>query len=605
MVRRWSGIGVVVALCAFSAWGQTLGQTPEIQSLANMKRDLYFLASEECEGRGPGTKGIDLAADYIAKQFAAAGLKPGGVEGGYFQPFTIKGGSVLEKPNSVAFTGPDKKTISVEFDKGFQVMGLSGSGTVSAPVVFVGYGLQTNLKYDEYVGHDVKGKIVVMVRRTPRYTSDKPFGGDRRNEFASLEKKVALAEANKAAAIILVNDVSEPGDALPGFSYLAAATSSKIPCVQVKRSVLDPVLQSGLGMSLKEIEKSIDADLKPLSGPVKGWTAKVEAHVGRPMIPVKNVIGVLEGNGPLAKEILVVGAHYDHLGYGGQGSLAKGSKAIHHGADDNASGTTAMMEIARRFAEKKDRQGRKLVFMAFSAEERGLLGSRYFCNNPLFPLADVAAMVNIDMVGKLRPDKETQKDKLIVQGIDTSKNFGELVEKLNKPGFQFSKTKGGNGPSDHSSFYDKKIPVLFFWTGTHPDYHRPTDTADRINYDGMMRIVDYVDTVVGELASVSQRPDFIQVKGSATVGAPKGPRLGVTPNYESDKEGVLVDGVAAGGAAEKAGLKAGDRIVEIAGKTVSNIETYMVIMSQQKVGQAIEIQILRDGNKKAVKITPQ
>jgi hypothetical protein len=353
-------------------------------------------------------------------------------------------------------------------------------------------------------------------------------------------------------------------------------------------------------MSLKEIETAIDSDFKPRSGPLKGWTANVETHVARPMIPVKNVIAVLEGHGPLAKEIVVVGAHYDHLGYGGPGSLAKGSKAIHHGADDNASGTTSVMELARRFAERKDRQGRKLVFMTFSAEERGLLGSRFYCKEPLFPLADTVAMVNIDMVGRL-----PKNDKLIVQGLDTSKSFEPLVEKLNKPGFTFSKTKGGNGPSDHSSFYDKKIPVLFFWTGTHSDYHRPTDTAERINLDGMKKIVDYVDTVVAELASVPDRPQYIAVKGGAAVGAPKGPRLGVTPNYESEKDGVLIDGVSGGGAAETAGLKAGDRIVEIAGKTVSSVETYMVIMSQQKVGQAIEISIIRGEKKLSMKITPQ
>jgi hypothetical protein len=600
MSRRWFGFVILFAVIVVPSFGQT----PESQSLANMKRDLYFLASDDCEGRGPGTKGIDLAADYIAKQFADAGLKPGGVNG-YFQPFTIQGPAVLETPNSIAVTGPDKKAVNLG-DNDYHVMGISGSGKVSAPLVFVGYGLQTKVKYDEYVGIDVKGKIVVMLRRTPRWGSDNsPFGGKKGNFYGGLEKKVAVAQTNGAAAVILINDASEAGDVLPPFSLLAAGTSNKIPCIQVKRSVIDPILKSGLGMSLPEIEKAIDRDLKPLSGPLNGWTAKVETHVARSRIPVKNVIAVLDGKGPLANEILVVGAHYDHLGYGGSGSLAGGVNAIHHGADDNGSGTTAVMELARRYAEKKDRQGRKLVFMAFSAEERGLLGSQHYCKEPLFPLADTAAMVNIDMVGKLRPDMETKKDKLIVQGIDTSKNFGALVEKLNTPGFTFAKTKGGNGPSDHSSFYDKKIPVLFFWTGTHPDYHKPSDTAERINYEGMKKIVDYVDTVVAELATVKDRPQYIAVKGGAATGAPAGAKLGVRPNYESDKEGLLLDGVNPGEAAEKAGLKAGDRIVEIAGKTVTNIETYMVIMSQQKVGQAIEIGILRDGKKMTLKATPQ
>jgi len=601
MIRRWLGIPLLFVFVALTSFGQA----PDGQSLANMKRDLYYLASDECEGRGPGTKGLDLAATYIAKQFADAGLKPGGVDGGFFQPFTIKGSSNLEQPNTLVFTGPGKKSVAVPLDKSFHVMGLSGSKKVDAPLVFAGYGLQTNFKYDDYVGIDMAGKVVVLLRRIPRFNSkNHPFGA-KRDALAALKDKVALAEANKAAAVILVNDASEKDDPLPPFSFLASELPSGIPCVHVKRAAIDPILQSGLGMSLKDIEKAIDDDFKPRSGPLKGWTASIETHVSRPMLPVKNVIAVLEGHGPLAKEILVVGAHYDHLGYGGPGSLAKGATSIHYGADDNASGTTAVLELARRYGERKDRQGRKIVFMTFSAEERGLLGSRYYCKEPLFPLADTVAMVNIDMVGKLRPDPMTKNDKLIVQGLDTAKSFAPIVEKLNTPGFTFAKTKGGNGPSDHSSFYDKKIPVLFFWTGTHPDYHRPTDTAERINLDGMKKIVDYIDTVIAALASAPDRPQYIAVKAAATVGAPKGPRLGVTPNYESDKDGVLIDGVSSGGAAEKAGLKAGDRIVEIAGKTVTNVETYMVIMSQQRVGEAIEISILRDGKKMALKVTPQ
>ncbi len=608
MVRRCLGALLTLVLIVVPG----LSQTPEIQSMLNLKKDIYFLASDECEGRGPGTKGIDIAADYISKQLSEAGLKPGGVNGGYFQPFTIKGAPALGKPNEVVFNGPNATTIGLEVGKDCQVLGLSGSGKADAPLVFVGYGLQAKGEnFDEYDGIDVAGKIVVMLRRVPRWSNkDTPFGGKERDSFASLEKKVALAEANKAAGVILVNDPSEaPKDNLPAFAVFSQGLSSKIPCVHVKRAWIEPILSSGLGMSLAEIEKGIDDDLKPRSGVIKGWTGKLETTVSRSGIPVKNIIGVLEGKGPLANEVIVVGAHYDHLGYGGAGSLAKTKeKQIHHGADDNGSGTTSMMELARRFGAMKDRQGRKLVFMAFSAEERGLLGSQHFCKEPLFPLADVAAMVNIDMVGKLRPDPKTNEDKVLVEGVGTAKNFDGLIEKLNAPKFKFVKQQSGIGPSDHASFTQKKIPVLFFWTGTHPDYHRPTDTADRINLDGMKKIVDFTETVVAELASDPVRPVFIEVKGGkqgGAVGAPKGPRLGITPNYESDKEGVLVDAVAEGGAAEKGGLKAGDRIVELAGKNVTNLDTYMVIMASQKLGQEIEIGVIRDQKKVMLKVTPK
>lgn len=580
------------------------GQTAEIQSLANMKRDLYYLASDECEGRGPGTKGLDKAADYIAKQLQAAGLKPAGKDG-YFQPFTITGQSELGKPNAVSFKGPDNKTTDLELDKTFQVLGLSGKGKVEAPLVFVGYGIQSlPNKLDEYVGIETAGKIVVMIRRVPRFNAKEPFGGMERDALASLENKIRTAVAAKAAGVILVNDVGEKDDVIPPFSYLATGSPTSIPCVQVKREAIEPIIEASLGKKLADIEKAIDEDLKPQSAPLKGWKASLETTVARAAIPVKNVIAVSEGKGPLAKEIVVVGAHYDHLGWGGQGSRSPKEKAIHHGADDNGSGTTAMLELARRFGEQKDREGRTLVFMAFSAEERGLLGSSHYCEKePLHPLADIAVMVNLDMVGKMRPDAESKQDKLIVQGTAASKTLGKLVDDLNKPNFKFVKTPGAVGPSDHTSFYMKKIPVLFFWTGDHPDYHKPSDTADKINYEGMQKIVDYVETVVARLTTDKERPDYIYIPPQSAKGG--GPKLGVMPDYAADKEGLLIGAVAAGGAAEAAGLKAGDLIVEIAGKKVADVYAYTSIMASQKAGVPIEMTVIRGKETLKIKATPK
>lgn len=583
---------------------------PESPALTRMKKDLYFLASPECEGRGPGTQGIDLAADYIVRQLVEAGLKPG-VKNEYYQPFTIGGPPVLGKPNLLNFKGPDNKAAVPELDKDFRVMGLSGKGKIDAPLVFVGYGLQAkNLKYDEYAGIDVAGKIVVMLRHTPRWNDkEMPFGGEDRDKWASLEKKIATAESSKAAAIILINDSTElPKDELLSFSYLTQASSSRIPVVQVKREVMGPIIANGLGMSLAEIEKGIDDDLKPRSGLIKDWTAAMDINVARSKLPVKNVVAVLPGSGPLAKEIIVVGAHYDHLGYGGSGSLAKNvkGKVIHHGADDNASGTTAMIELARRFGAQKDRQGRTLVFMAFSAEERGLLGSLHYVKEPLFPLADTVAMLNLDMVGKLRPDSTTKLDNLLVQGVGTGKGFDQLVEKLKTPSFHLAKTASGMGPSDHQSFNQKKIPVLFFYTGSHPDYHKPSDTADGINLDGMTKVVDYVEKIATELASEPQRREYVEVKGGPSKsGGPNMPKMGIAPGYDEDKPGLLVTAVSEGGAAEKGGLKAGDIIVEIGGKNVTNIETYMVAMSEQKAGEVVAVVVVRNDKKLTLKVTPR
>jgi len=215
-------------------------------------------------------------------------------------------------------------------------------------------------------------------------------------------------------------------------------------------------------------------------------------------------------------------------------------------------------------------------------------------------------MVNLDMVGKLRPDSTTKSDKLLVHGVGTGKGLEALVDKLNGSAFTLGKIASGNGPSDHMSFNQKKVPVLFFYTGTHPDYHKPSDTADRINLDGMGKVVDYVEKVVAELASEPERRAYVEVKGGNTpTGAPKGPRLGVVPDYEADKPGMTISAVSEGGAAEKGGLKAGDRIVEIGGKNVSNVETYMVAMSQQKVGQVVELVVIRDEKKLTLKVMPQ
>jgi hypothetical protein len=605
--RRLTSFSILVLL------GLSIASRAQEDSIElRMRLDVNYLASAECEGRGVGTKGIDLAADYIAKQFERSGLKPGGVKDGWFQPFTMSGPSKLEKPGVLTLKGPLGQEIHLKADKDFQVMGLSGTAKVSGPLVFAGYGASAkDFGYDDYKDFDVTGKIVIVLRHTPRWSNgDLLFDGARRDEHASLDRKQALAESRKAAAVIVVNDITEGpgGDKLMPFDYLRLVTTpSSIPALQMRRGILDTIFQSSLGSTLKEIEQAIDRDMKPRSTGLPGWTATLETAVERTVIPVKNVIGVLEGSGPLAKETIVIGAHYDHLGYGSKSSLAKDKnlKQIHHGADDNASGSAAILELSRRFGAMKDRQGRRIVFMTFSAEESGLLGSAHYCNRqPLFPLEDTAFMLNLDMVGRLRPDKNTGKDRLIVEGVGTAKGFEQLVDKLN-PGFTYTKRPGSPPYSDNDSFYRKKIPVLFFWTDTHEDYHKPSDTSEKINVKGMRKITDLAEKVVAHLASDSNRPEYVTVASSMKMGGPKGPRLGIVPNYDEGQEGVVVGGLTDGGAAAKAGIKPGDRIVQIAGRPVTNIRTYMVIMADQKTGQAMEVVVIRNTDKVKLKVIPQ
>jgi hypothetical protein len=463
----------------------------------------------------------------------------------------------------------------------------------------------------------VAGKVVVLLRRVPRWgNKDAPFGGSEaeKNRLGALVTKFNNAAAHKAAAVLLVNDASDmpQGDKLIDFEVMPMPTLS-LPVFHVRRAVLDAVLLSSLGRGLRELEQDIDRDLKPRSAPLPGWTARLDATMDKAPFAVKNVIGVLEGAGPLADETVVVGAHYDHLGYGGWGSLAgkAGEKAIHHGADDNGSGTTGVMELARRFAAIKNRQGRRLVFMAFSGEERGLLGSAHYANNPLFPLEKTVAMVNLDMIGRLRPDKASGKDRLIVEGVKTAKGFEELIERFNKKyDFTLTKRPGNSFYSDHASFYRKKVPIFFLWTDTHSEYHRPTDTADRINLKGMRRITDLAEELLAHFASVPERPEYQAIKGKA--GPPlvrpkgKGPTLGIVPAYSEggdDPKGLKVSEVIEGRPAAKAGIKSGDLIVELGGRSITNIQTYMAAMAAQEPGRTIDVGILRGDKRMTLKVT--
>jgi hypothetical protein len=589
--------------------GTQSGRAQEDPIVERMRKDVTFLASDECEGRGVGTKGLDKAADYIADQFAKGGLKPAGVNGTWFQPFPFTSNSQLDGVSTLVLTGPKDQKITLKQGTDFQVLGFSGSGKITTPLVFVGYGATAlGIPYNDYAGVDVAGKTVVALRRLPRWNSKEAFDGGNKDKLASLENKQQSAHANKAAALILVNDASElPKDDLIPFQTTSRSGSTiALPYVQIKRSVFDEILRASTGKSIEETEKAIDDDLKPLSAVLQGWSAELEVKVKRQQTIVKNVVGVLEGKGPLANETVIVGGHYDHLGYGGRGSLAKdkNKKDIHHGADDNASGSTAVMELARRFGAMKDRVGRRLVFMTFTAEESGLIGSRHYCQvSPLFPLKDTSAMFNLDMVGRLRENPKGGKDKLLVEGVDTAKEFDALVTKLN-PGFEVIKEKSVFGASDHYSFYTQKIPVLFFWTGTHPDYHKPTDTADKINVPGMKRVTDYAERVIDHLATEPKRPEYVFVPTKARAGGAF-PKLGILPDYTFDGKGVMIEGISQGGAAEQAGIQKGDVIFEIAGKAVPNVDGYMAVLKQQRPGATIDIKILRDSKEMQLKVTPK
>jgi hypothetical protein len=580
-----------------------------------LRADVSFLADDARDGRAPGTPGIEAAADHIAAAFKAAGLKPAAGADGYFQRFTLEGTPRLSTPLELRVEGPDGKRLTADAKTEFRPLAIGTGGTLkNVPLVFAGYGITAKneskkLDYDDYSCIDVKGKAVLLLRREPQQKQDdSPFDGTRDSKYATFRHKATNAFQHGAVAVLLVNDTSEVREGkenLLNFTDAGPEPNSSIPFVTLSREFTDRLLKDAKQPSLADLEKQIDSDLKPRSTELNGWNVFAEVNIERKPIETKNVVGVLEGIGPHADETIVVGAHYDHLGHGGlfSGSLAFLSKDIHNGADDNASGTAMVLEMARRLGQRADPLPRRVVFIAFSGEERGLLGSKHYVEHPLYPLDSTVAMANFDMVGRLN-----DKSELTVYGTGTSPGFKELIEALgNSSDFVIKKVAEGLGPSDQQSFYLKNIPVLFLFTGTHRDYHRPSDDIDRINFAGMARIADYAELLLLDLARRPKRPEFARVKGGGEGHGDPGRvsisvYLGSIPDYDDSVKGVKLSGVREGSPAEKGGLKEGDIIIGFGGKPVSTIYDYTESLGRYKPGDTVDVLVQRNGKETTLKV---
>jgi Peptidase family M28/PDZ domain/PA domain len=543
----------------------------------------------------------------------------------------------------------------------FTPLAVGGSGSFDGPLVFAGYGITAkNLKrgdkpfaYDDYAGIDAKGKVVVILRKEPQQKDkSSPFDGDKTTQHALFTRKLDNAIEHGAAAVIFVNDGlelvarqeenskllkaaldklaglrdklagSSTGDAAyeklagevskvateaaalgktlsaspDGLLPLGGAgdpsTRRRLPVCFCTRAAIDEPLKAATGKDLATLEKEIDGDLAPRSVELKGWRAAGESNVVERKSLVKNVVAVLEGDGPLADETIVLGAHYDHLGYGGSGSLAPWTTDIHNGADDNASGTATLIEVARRLATNGHKPRRRIVFIAFTGEERGLLGSAHYVRQPRFPLEKTIAMFNLDMVGRLNDDK------LAVYGTGTAKEFDPLVERLcSQFGFKLTKHAGGFGPSDHSSFYSKKIPVLHLFTGTHSDYHRPSDDTEKLNVPGMRRIADMLVEIVQATDASSERPTYVEIRRVESIAGPVDsdrPSFGSMPAYPNPvKDGVLLEAVLEGTPADKAGIKGGDVLVKFGDDKITVLEDFEGALRQHKPGDTVKVTVRR------------
>lgn len=638
---------LLVALAIAGLASPSLAQQPLSPAAERLKKDVYFLADDERGGRLPGTPGIEQAAQYIAGRFEKLGLKHAPGAQGYFQPFDVQSGYVLTEPATLGVTANGGKAIAADPKTDVSALAVGGGGILNGlPIVWAGYGITAKdenlaLDYNDYEGVDPKGKIVLLLRRAPQADDPKgpfsprlddkgnPLPGRQPNMFAAIAHKVTNAFSKGAKAVLIVNDrgsLKDGKDVLPGFEEFDNRRFSNVPVAFVSRKLADKLLQAGGQPSLAAVEDAYNGkELKPHSAVLNGLNADLTVAVERKKTPTKNVVAVLEGSGPLADETIVIGAHYDHVGRGEYGSLA-GSKEIHNGADDNASGTATLMELARRLASRPDPLPRRVVFLAFSAEEAGLLGSQHYVDNPLYPLDKTIYMINFDMVGRLDDDNA-----LHIYGAWTSPVMDDLVEALAKTGGFTPKMVAGTGEyfgaSDHASFFQKGLPVLFFFTNVHPDYHRPSDDADKINYPGMARIADLGELLAIEMARRPSRPEFLKkpqprpTVATAATAAPAKPEssdphaaaaatpgaepggvvssayLGSIPDYGDEGgdegKGVRLGGVMDGSPAEKAGLKKGDVVIKFAGKPVGTLQDYTEYLKASKPGDKVAISVRR------------
>jgi aminopeptidase YwaD len=700
MRQRTISLSLILAI-ACSAFAQQPQQpaNESAPSLERLRAHVSFLASDKLEGRRTGSSGANAAARYIAGEFARYGLRrsigrdlPGmsiteaDSPRRYMQEFPYVAGVELGKNNALALKLNAGTATPLVAGQDWLPLGFSSNSRIEgAAAVFVNYGIAASeLKHDDYAGVDAKDKVVVALDGTP--DGDNPHGQFAR--YADPRWKALAAKDRGAKALVLLSQAEKfTDDKLSALRYDNAGEAG-LPVIVIGKAAAYRLLQSIYSISQSTRcsagTKLADGTIITPCGDIKviqspggkvevefpdgkrtplgpDGTIKVEKFIGpkelekfswsltteivRRNAPAYNVIGILDGSDPVLKnEVIVIGAHYDHLGRGGSASLATRAGDIHHGADDNASGVAGVLELARIFSTQRARMKRTLVFAAFSGEEEGLLGSNYYVNHPIVPLGQTVAMINLDMVGRMK------EKRLMIGGVGTAQEWREMLAAANLAGsmnvaaldkgdartqsggvnvqtksvpvvvgangqavvnfdpakqFNLTLNEDGYGPSDHSSFYAKQVPVLFFFTGTHDDYHKPSDTAEKINYEDEARILAFVASIVRSVDAGASRPVYTTAKSSAQ-GRSVGFRvyLGTIPNYSESNDGLKLDGVREDSPASKAGLKAGDRITRLAGREVRNVYDYTYALGEMKAEQEYEVEVVRGSETLKLKITP-
>ena len=556
---------------------------------------------------------LDEAADYIAEALEGLGISPAGDDGTYLQPFEVTTGASMGEDNRLQVER--KRGVSeLEPKKDFIPINFSGSGSVEGEVVFVGYGATAEeFDYDDYFHLDVKDKIVLVLRYEPRFFSQEDeseegegeSAGDRRmTRHSHLIAKAIQARRRGAKAVLLVDSRGRGrrGDRLIRFGSVSGPTDAGIPMVQVSSAIAEQWLR-GSGRSLRVLERDIEASKRPQSFPLaSSLRISLSVDVEHERAMVSNVAGYLPGK---SDEYLVLGAHYDHLGMGGEGSLAPNRRAPHLGADDNASGVAAILELARSYAQA-DKPERGILFLAFAGEEIGLLGSGHWVENPTLPIENAVAMFNFDMVGRI------EKRKLYVGGVGTAEPFEALVQAAaSEHGLKADRSKSGSSSSDHTSFAAKKIPVLFFFSGLHSDYHKPSDSADKIDGATAVEMLAMARQIIDGVAEREERLAFVEVAPESRRGGRGGdgeqrgygPWFGSIPDFGEVPNGVKFADVRSGSPADQAGLQGGDILTHWNDTAITNLYDFTYALRDSKVGDVVTVRVLRGEQEVTAKVT--
>ncbi len=557
---------------------------PEI-TVKDLRESVEYLASDSLKGRKPGKEGGLLAAKFIRDKFENAGLELMFDNG--FQKFNLITSAEIGEGNSMTVNG---KSFVVEND--FLPYAFSSNTKAEGDVVFAGYGLQINVekaKWDDYKDIDVAGKWVLALQGDPDMeNAESPFV-----QFSTERAKALNASDNKAAGLILVaGPTFSKTDNLPKLFFDKDTRRYSFPIIQVTREVANEML-TGTGETITSLEAKMLDKKAPVSLAANSKVA-VKVQVDLKEIETQNVVAMVPGNDAVLKDqYVVVGAHYDHLGMGGpgSGSRAVDTIAVHNGADDNASGTASVIEMAEKMASEKSNK-RSVIFVAFGAEEMGLLGSKAFTANPPVAIEKIVTMFNLDMVGRL----DSASNALSVGGTKTAKETEDILNKLN-PGFSLSLSGEGVGPSDHASFYLQDIPVIYLNTGAHSDYHTPMDDVEFINFEGVKKVNDYCYALLTEIATRDSVLTFQEAgpKFKRSKGGRYKVTLGIMPDFAGmEKRGLRIDAVTKGKPAYNGGMKKGDIITAIEGKKVGGIHDYMSRLQTLEAGKIITVDIIRN-----------